>query len=665
LPGLASHPGIIPNMNSGAQNPPSSAPSLLRFGVFELDLKNGEARKAGLKIKLQPQPFKVLAILAGRPGETVTREEIQREVWGNETFVDFDRGLNVCIQQIRAALGDDPDAPRFIETLPKRGYRFLVPVGQVEFVAGPLAAPENAPQPALSAPSAANPSPQHSRVARKFGRIGVAVTMLLGAGALLAILYIAMPKWRLSRHQSKPIRSLAVLPLDNFSGDPEQQYFADGMTEALTAELGQIQGVRVPSRTSVMLYKRENKPLRQIAQELDVDALIEGSVMRSGDRVRVTVQLLDGSNDQHLWGQSYERDSRDVLALQHDLAAAIAEEMKVNLTAEEREHLKSRKEVNPEAYAAYLHGRFYWYKRTNEGFRKSIQYYEQAIADDPKYAPPYAGLADAYALLGSSPNDALPPNQAMPKAKAAALKALQIDDGLAEAHASLAYVSAVYDWNWATAEKEFQRAIDLNPNYAGAHEWYAEFLAARGRADEALAEMKRARDADPLLVLMHAAVAEALYYSRRYDEDIAQCQQTLELDPDYPLAHFHLGRAYVAKKMYPEAIAEYRKAQASLGEIPAVVTSIGYANAMAGDVPAARKALEELRVQSKQRYVPALYFGAIYTALGDSNNGMSWLEKAYQEHSDYLIFLNVDPMADTLRSNPRFQALLRKIGITQ
>jgi len=664
MPGVAPLIGIIPDMNSDAEKPPPSVPSVVRFGVFELDLKNGETRKAGLKIKLQPQPFKVLAILASRPGEIVTREEIQHEVWGSETFVDFDRGLNVCIQQIRAMLGDDPDAPRYIETLPKRGYRFLVPVGQVEFVGGP-GAMEAARPPSVSDTAFDKRSPQKSGAAREFSRLGVAVAILLGVGALAAALYFVVHKARLARQEAKPIRSLAVLPLANFSGDPEQQYFADGMTEALTAELGEIRGLRVPSRTSVMLYKRENKPLRQIAQELDVDALVEGSVMRSGDRVRVTVQLLDGSNDQHLWGQSYERDSRDVLALQHDLAGAIAEEMKVNLTTAEREHLKHTSEVNPEAYAAYLHGRFYWYKRTNDGFRKSIQYYEQAIADDPKYAPAYAGLADAYALLGSSPNDALPPNRAMPKAKAAAKQALQIDDGLAEAHASLDYVSAVYDWDWATAEKEFQRAIDLNPNYAGAHEWYAGFLAARGRQSEALIEMKRARDADPLLVLMHAALAEALYYSRRYDEVIAQCQQTLELDPDYPLAHFHLGRAYMAKSMYPEAIAEYQKAQASLGETPALVMAIGYANAKAGNIAAAQKALDELHAQSKRRYVPALYFGAIYTGLGDSNNGMTWLEKAYQEHSDYLIFLNVDPMADSLRSNPRFQLLLQKIGIAQ
>jgi len=347
-----------------------------------------------------------------------------------------------------------------------------------------------------------------------------------------------------------------------------------------------------------------------------VDALVEGSVTRSGDQVEVTVELLDGSRDQHLWGKSYTRDSRDVVALQQELARAIADELKVKLTPQEQQELKVAKPVNPDAYSAYLHGRYYWYKRTNEGFQRSIQYYEQALAADPNYAPAYAGLADAYALLGSTPNDALPPKEAMPKAKAAAQKALLLDDHLAEAHASLAYVSMVYDWDWTTAEREFRRAIEIDPHYAGAHEWYAEFLAARGRESEALDEMKRARDVDPLLVLMHAAVAEAFYYSRQYDEVIAQCRQTLELDPDYPLAHFHLGRAYVAKKMYPEAIAEYQKAQASLGEIPAIVMAIGYANAKAGDQSAARKALEELRAEAKRRYVPAIYFAEVYAGVG-------------------------------------------------
>lgn len=631
----------------------SSAPARLRFGIYELDLKNGELRKAGQRLKLQPQPFKVLAILAVRAGETVTREEIQRQVWGEELFVDFERGLNVCIQQIRGALNDDADAPRYIETLPKRGYRFLAQVEKLQSPAETAAA---------GSVSQLNPVIPSDRPKNTGARVGVALalTVLL----LCAVLYVTKISNRFPfRSAARSIRSVAVLPFDNFTGDPEQQYFADGMTEALIAELGQIRDLRVPSRTSVMLYKRANKPLRQIARELGVDALVEGSVTRSGDRMEITVQLLDGPQDRHLWGDTYDRDARDVVAFEQELARTITAELRISFSAESQQHLKSVAPVNADAYAAYLHGRYYWYKRTIEGFQKSIQYYEQAVAADPNYAPAYAGLADAYALLGSSPNDDLPPDQAMPKAKLAAQKALQLDDGLAEAHASLAYINMVYDWNWASAEKEFKRAIELNPNYAGAHEWYAEFLAAKGRESEALSEMKRARDADPLLVLMHAAVAEALYYSRRYDDVISQCQQTFELDPDYPLAHFHLGRAYVAKKMYPEAIAEYQKAQASLGETPAIVMAIGYANAKAGNRAAAHRALDELQSQSKRRYVPALYFGAIYTGLGDTDAGMSWIEKAYRERSDYLIYLNVDPMADTLRSSPRFQAIVNKIGI--
>jgi TolB-like protein/DNA-binding winged helix-turn-helix (wHTH) protein len=638
----------------------------LRFGDFLLDPKAGELRKAGHRIKLQPQPFKVLSILASRPGEAVTREEIQQQVWGSETFVDFERGLNVCVQQIRAALGDDPDTPRFLETLPKRGYRFLAPVERVEGTDADAAAQsisyaqggDGAPVVVASAAS------RDSAARRSVGRKALIVFAVAGA-LLLASYFGGARSWILARRTAGPIRSIAILPFDNYSGDPEQQYFTDGMTEALTAEMGKIHGLRVPSRTSVMLYKREKKPLQQIARELNVDALVEGSVMRLGDRVGVTVQLLDGARDQHLWGESYERDSSDVITLEHDLARTIAEKLKLNLSAGEQLRLNSPEKVNPEAYAAYLHGRFYWSKRSIEDFHKSIEYYEQAIARAPNYAPAYAGLADAYALLGSSPNDALPPNEAMPKAKAAAHKALQLDDGLAEAHASLAYVSMVYDWDWSTAEEEFHRAIDLNPNYATAHEWYAELLAARGRQSEALEEMKRARDADPLLVLMHTAVAETLYYSRHYDEVIAQCRETLELDPNYALAHFHLGRAYVAKGMYPEAIAEYRKAEASLGETPAMVMAIGYAEAKAGNPASARKALDRLKEQSRSRYVPALYSAALYTSLGDSKDGIALLAKAYDEHSDYLIFLNVDPMADSLRAIPSFQALLRQIGLTK
>jgi len=650
-------------MNSNASSGPESSPSpaLLRFGVFALDLKSGELRKGGLKIKLQPQPFKVLSVLAGRAGEIVTREEFQQQIWGDETFVDFERGLNVCIQQIRAALNDNADSPRFVETLPKRGYRFLVPV---ERVAGPRVATSTQ-QEGLPVPQVISGADQNQRPAALPRTKLASVAVILTLVAIVAVgLYVAKTRGLLSRGPaSGSIPSIAVLPFDNYSNDPEPQYFADGMTEELTAELGQIRGLRVPSRTSVMVFKRANKPLREIARELEVDALVEGSVTRSGDRVGITVQLLDGARDQHLWGQHFERDSRDVLSLQRELAQAIAEELKINLTPEEQHHLKSAQRVDPQAYSSYLHGRYYWYKRTNPDFEKSIRYYEQAISADPAYAPAYAGLADSYALLASSPNDALPPSEAMPKAKAAAQKALQLDDHLAEAHASLGHVSMVYDWDWKTAEKEFQRAIEINPRYASAHEWYAQLLAARRREEDALNEIKKARDADPMLVLMHAAVAEVFYFSHRYDDVVAQCRQTLELDPNYSLAHLHLGRAYTAKAQYSEAIAEFYKAGNSMGDAPAINMAIGYANAKAGNRAAARQALEQLKKQSGQRYVPSVYFAAIYAALGDTKESMSMLEKAHRDHDAYLAYLKVDPMADPLRANPRFPALLQQLGL--
>ena len=644
-----------------SRSPEGPTPALLRFGAFELDLKSGELLKGGQKIRLQPQPFKVLSVLAGRAGEIVTRDELQQQIWGSDTFVNFERGLNVCIQQIRAALNDDAEEPRFVETLPKRGYRFLVSVERVAArrVTIPSSQQGVAENRDLLGGDTATEGDLPSTGAGRRSRLAAIAfcTVIIVIGA-----YLAKSSSSLRRSSSRSIRSIAVLPFDNYSDDPEQQYFADGMTEELTAELAQLQGLRVPSRTSVVVYKRANKPLREIARELDVDALVEGSVIRSGDRVGITVQLLDGVRDQHLWGQHFERDSRDVLSLQRELAQAITEELKINLTPEEQQRLKSTRRVDPQAYSSYLHGSYYWYKRTNEDFQKSIQYYEQAISADPGYAPAYAGLADSYALLASSPNDALPPSEAMPKAKAAAQKALQFDDRLAEAHASLGYVSMVYDWDWKAAEKEFQRAMEINPRYASAHEWYAQLLAARGREQDALNEIKKARDADPMLVLMHAAVAEVLYYSHRYDDVVAQCHQTLELDPSYSLAHLHLGRAYTAKGQYSEAISEFQKA-GSTADSPAVIMAVGYANAKAGNQSGARQALEQLKKQSAKRYVPAVYFAAIYASLGDTKEGISMLEKAHRDHDAYLAYLKVDPMADPLRANPRFPALLQQLGL--
>jgi TolB-like protein/DNA-binding winged helix-turn-helix (wHTH) protein/Tfp pilus assembly protein PilF len=630
----------------------SSRTGSLRFGVFELDLQSGELRKSGLRVKLQPQPVKVLALLASRANEVITREEIQEKVWGNATFVDFEHGLNFCIKQIRATLGDDAGVPHFIETLPKCGYRFIAPVESIGATPGPRQV-EKATRPL-----------RHALGVRIRAWVAALVVLL----ALVVGFNVGEAKDRLARllglRASTPIRSLAVLPLKCLSPDPGQEYFCYGMTDALIAELAKIRRLRVPSFTSVVVYTKTTEPLPQIARELEVDGVVEGSVLRSGDKVRITVQLLDGRKDQHLWGSAYEGDMRDVLGLQQQVASAIAREIKVTLTPQEAAHLSAaHSQVNPEAYDAYRHGRFYWYKRNTEGFTKSIGYYEQAITRDPKYAPAYAGLADAYALLGSAPNDELPPRQAMPRAKTAALKALELDDTLAEAHTSLAYIRMSYDWDWPAAEREFHRAIELNPRYAIAHQWYAEFLVAMGRPEEASKEVNLARDADPQQILMETAIAEVFYLSRKYDQVIEQCRQTFELVPNYPLAHFHLGRAYLEKGMYAEAIAEFEQANAILGGRPATTMALGYAHGRAGHKAEARQALKELQAQAKTKYVPALCFVGIYLGLGDTNRALTWLERAYQERSDYLVYLKVEPMADSLRSDPRFADLVRRIGL--
>jgi TolB-like protein/DNA-binding winged helix-turn-helix (wHTH) protein/Tfp pilus assembly protein PilF len=658
---------------------PSEAPQL-RFGVFELDAKNGELRRAGLHVRLQPQPFKVLALLASRAGEVVTREEIQEKVWGNETFVDFEHGLNFCIKQIRATLGDNAEVPRFIETLPKRGYRFIAPVDPIaaaalraEHVLAPAPAAQ-AVAATAAAPAASAQRPRPVQKAIQPVRRALAARISAGAALLVALLALlvganvrgwrnSLRNWLLGR-PSPQISSLAVLPLRNLSGDPEQKYFADGMTDTLIGELGKIRRVRVPSFTSVKGYENTTKSLPQIARELGVDGIVEGSVQRWGDRVRVTVQLLDGRKDQHIWGDSYEGDLRDVLGLQHQVAREIASQIKVTLTPQETAHLTAPHLVNEEAVDAYMHGRFYWYKRTPEGFAKSVQYYERAIQLDPNYALAYAGLADSYVLLGSVPNDALRPREAMPRAKEAAKKALELDDTLAQAHATLAYVSTFYEWDWPAAEREFRRALELKPDYATARQWYAEYLAARGQMDEALTEVQRARDADPLELITHTAVAEVFYLSRQYDKVIEQCRKTLEFEPSFFLAHFHLGRAYLEKGMYKEAIAEFERAKTLSGDSAAMVMALGYAHARAGNVPEARRALVELQQLARSRYVPALYFAAVHTGLGDTAQALTWLNRAYQEHTDYLVYLKVEPMADPLRADPQFQRLLRRVGLS-
>jgi eukaryotic-like serine/threonine-protein kinase len=502
----------------------------------------------------------------------------------------------------------------------------------------------------------------HSPTRRAASVSGITLFVIVG---LVVALNIRGWRNRLLNGASTPrIESLAVLPLANFSRDPDQDYFADGMTEALITNLSRVSALRVISRTSVMQYKGAKKPLPQIAKELQVDAVVEGSVERSGNRVRISAQLIHAATDAHLWADSYDRELRDVLALQSEVAQAIASEVNAKVTAEERVRLASTHPVNPEAYEAYLRGRFYQNKRTESALRKSVEYFQQAIQKDPSYALAHAGLADSYTLLGQLLYAVLPPSETMPKSKAAALWALQIDNTLSEARTSLAYIELIYDWDWVKSEEDFKRAIEFNPNYAQAHHWYALYLGVMGRQLESIAEMKRAQKLDPLSSIVNTSVGWMLYYSRRYDEAIGQFRKVLELDPDFFVTHWELGLAYEQKGMYEESRSEFERARTLSPDNPVILASLGYVDAVSGRRTEALEILNELGKLSKQRFVSPYVIGELHVGLGANDEALNWFEEAYHQRDNWLIFLKVDPRLDALRSSARFQALLSRLGLT-
>jgi TolB-like protein/thioredoxin-like negative regulator of GroEL len=455
---------------------------------------------------------------------------------------------------------------------------------------------------------------------------------------------------------------LAVLPLENFSNDPTQEYFSDGMTEALITELAQISALRVISRTSVMQYKGAKKPLPQIARELNVDAIVEGSVLRSEGKVRITAQLVQAAPERHLWAKSYERDLRDIMSIQSKVAQSVAEEIRIKLTEQEESRLQKPRLVKPEAHDAYLRGRYYWNKGEREDAEKARKYFEQALEKDPHYAQAYAGLADYYSVLpfysGSTPDEVFP------KAKAAVAKALELDDSLAEAHASRAYILTYYDWNWTDAEREFQRALALNPNEATAHHRYSRYLSSLGRVDEALGEIKRAQELDPLSPLIRANVGVVYYFGRNYDSAINQLQNVLKENQGFSVAHWGLGLAYEQKGMQAEAIGELERADAlSKHRSTNTIASLGHAYATAGQKAKARKILEELQGHAKQENISGYQFALVFAGLGEKDRSFEALEKAFRERSTLLTYLKMDPRFDPLRSDPRFQDLLHSIGL--
>src|SRR5215510_12744467 len=576
----------------------------VRFGVFEADLCSGELRKHGVKVNLHHQPFQVLSMLLEHPGEVVTREELQRRLWPTDTFVDFDIGLNSAVKKLRNALHDSAERPRYVETLSRRGYRFIAPLSNVstseeEKVISEAKPVIEVPGPArLEEPSAERDREMpktsgwvHSRSLR-WAMVTVAVALLV----LLAWLNAGGWRHRLwARATPIQIRSIAVLPLDNLSGDPGQEYFADGVTDALITNLAQISSLKVTSRTSVMRYKGTRTPLPDIAKDLNVEGIVEGSVIRSGERVRVDAQLIEASTDRHFWAKTYERNLSDVIALQNEVAQAITNEIQVKLTPGEQARLLRTESVDPQAHEFYVKGRYFWNKRTEASVLKSIDYFQQAIQRDPKYAAAYAGMAEAYTTRGD-----LSFEEECLKARAMARVALQIDEGLAEAHNALAACLFYPGWDWAGAEAEFQRAIALNPNYALAHLWYGNLLHALGRQNW-VAEVKRAGELDPLSLVNAGGLGTI--ESGQYDLSIEIQRKKLELDPNYPNAYLALGRAYRLKGMYPEAIANIQKAVDLSGGTPQFLSALGYTYGVWGKRNEALKILHQLILLSKRRYV--------------------------------------------------------------
>lgn len=618
-----------------------------RFGVFEVDLRSGELRKQGIKIKLHDQPFQVLAVLLEHRGEVVTREQLQQKLWPADTFVDFDRGLNSAVKKLRDALGDSADAPRYLETLPRRGYRLIAAVDTVWGDQHGIAAKE---QPKFSS--------RHKLWALAAG-VTAAVLLVLLFGLNVG----GLRERLLSTVAASPIQSLAVLPFENQSGDPTEENFADGMTDALITDLGKLGALRVISRTSAMHYKGSKKLLPEIARELNVDAVVEGAVLRSGNRVRITAQLIRATPEKHLWADSYERDLQDVLALQRDVARAVAAQVHVALTPQQQQRLGTMRAINPGAYRAYLNAKHFLNNQRNEaGAQKAVEYSLEATRLDPNSALAFAGLSNSYAAL-SYLGDATP-HECMPKAQAAAERALALDPDLAEAHTALERVLRTYTLDWRSSERELKRALELNPSDSEAHESYAWYLVTMGQVDQAVIEAKRARELDPLSMLSNRTVGSALYFARRYDEALVELQHTAEMFPNStPNVFYWLSLVYQFKGM-PEKVVEMDLERRALrGEKPEKLAAIRRAVQRSG-MPAYWAALyRDALPRAREEHVPCYDCAYANIAQGKRDEAFKLLEDSYQERVFWITLIKVDPELDPVRSDPRFQDLVRRMGL--
>jgi TolB-like protein/DNA-binding winged helix-turn-helix (wHTH) protein len=632
-------------------------PDVVRFGVFEVDLTAGEVRKAGMRQKLVGQPFQVLQVLLEHPGALVTREELRERLWPGNTFVDYELALKKAVNRLREVLGDSAESPRFIETIPRRGYRFLAPLNPPFAESTVSSTPNSDAQPVSAQTSSMRPV--------------LWQRMAIGAGVILALAALAwavgaIGRYRVRAGNSQPaIRSIAVLPLENLSSDKESDFYAEGMTDELITDLAKIGELRVISRTSVMPYKGTHKSLGTIARELNVDAVVEGTILRAGNRVRVTAQLLRASPERHLWADSYQGELSDVLSLQDRVARSIAREIRVTLTPEEQARLTGIQRADPDAYDAYVRGRHYASQINPEGFEKAVLNFGRAIELQPRYAPAYADLAETYCWAVAT--QMIPAQEGLLKARQAAMKALEMDETLAQAHNSLAWVKYVYEWNFPDAEREFRRSLDLNPGASWTLLWYGMYLAQGNRIDESTYEMRKVQQLDPLSPVANTLALAPALTGRKYDVAIEGGRKVLEMDRANGLARWLLTAAYERKGDFSKAIDVQEESAVLYGENKEAAalrfTRLRRAYKSLGPKGYWRMSLQQHRSQWKKTLDDPYGHAVLYARVGNNDDAFAWLEKAYQARAQDLIYwLRTDPAFDPLRSDPRYTDLVRRIG---
>ena len=613
------------------ENPVSKA-RCYRFDIFTLDVRTGELTRAGVRLPLREQPLQLLLLLLEQPGELVSRETLVSRLWPAGTFVDFDRGLNKAINYLREALGDSVDEPRFIETFPRKGYRFIAPVTRDDETRD-----EETP--------ITNP-PRRSKVRASTIALGAAIAIM---GIVVAVNIGGVRDKVTARWRSTPqISALAVLPLENLSREPEQEYFADGVTDALLTNLAKVSNLRVNSRTSAIRYKGTKESIREIGRELNVDAIVEGTVTRSGNRIRITAQLIQVSTDMHLWAETYERDLSEILAVQNEVATDIARRVSSVVRP-----LGQAQRVHPEAYGSYLKGRSFFYQYTSLGWQQSIDSFNRAIASDPDFALAYSGLADAYIVAGAY--GAIRGSEALAHGKAAAAHALELDDNLAGAHYALATAYAWYDWDWKSADKEFRRALELDPNDALGRNWYGGYLSLRGHHDEAVDEHERARELDPFSLIVNANLARSLYWARRYDEAIVQARRTLQMDPRFYVALFWLEGSLRHKNLLREAVA-LRVAIAT----PERAQSIEHTFRTKGFQAVLREDGE--RFKNSGELISA---ARCFAQVAEKDEALGLLEDCAEHRCASMATIKAEPDFEVLQSEVRFQNLLQRLGLLQ